>query len=39
MFINVLLPLPLWPMIATNSPRQISNDTPHSAWTSTSPMW
>ena len=38
MFINVLLPEPLEPMMATNSPGKISSDTPRTAWTSTSPV-
>ncbi len=31
MFMRVLLPEPDWPMMATNSPRAISSDTPPSA--------
>ena len=36
MFINVDLPEPDEPMIATNSPRSIVSDTPSSAWTARS---
>ena len=38
MFMSVLLPEPLVPMIETNSPRSMENDTPLSAKTSSSPM-
>src|SRR4051812_40991305 len=38
MFINVDLPEPEAPMMATNSPSAISSDTPRSACTSTSPI-
>src|SRR5436190_7841120 len=38
MFIKVDLPDPLAPINATNSPRAISNETPRTAWTSTSPV-
>ena len=36
MFISVLLPEPDAPMIATDSPRSISSETPSSAWTAIS---
>ncbi len=39
MFIMVDLPEPLAPMSATNSPWEISSDTPRTACTSTSPVW
>jgi hypothetical protein len=39
MFINVDLPEPDWPMIATNSPLWIFSDTPSSARTTVSPFW
>ena len=38
MFINVDLPEPEGPMMATNSPASIENDTPSSARTSASPV-
>src|SRR3954447_24933780 len=37
-FMNVDLPDPDGPMIATNSPSWISRETPRSAWTITSPI-
>ncbi len=37
MFMNVDLPLPLAPMIATNPPRSTDTLTPRSAWTRVSP--
>ena len=38
MFMNVLLPDPEEPMIATNSPGATTSDTPSKARTSTSPI-
>ena len=37
-FISVDFPEPDGPMIATNSPRSMSTDTPLSAWTDSAPM-
>ena len=39
MFMQVDLPEPEGPMIATNSPAAISKETPRSACTATSPSW
>jgi hypothetical protein len=38
MFISVLLPEPLAPMRAANSPGKTSSEIPRTAWTSTSPV-
>ena len=38
-FSNVLFPEPEVPMIVTNSPSRIVNDTPRRAWTVSSPTW